>query len=45
MLSGTLRSAGGPVAVDGRVRGEDVSFRANGKHYRGRIHDGKLELR
>jgi precorrin-6B methylase 2 len=45
MLSGTLRSAGGPVAVDGRVRGEDVSFRANGKQYRGRIHDGRLELR
>ena len=45
MLSGTLRTAGGPVAVDGRVRGEIVTFRANGKRYRGRVHDGKLELK
>jgi precorrin-6B methylase 2 len=45
MLSGTLRTAGGPVAVEGRVRGEDVTFNANGKEYRGRMHGGKLELR
>jgi precorrin-6B methylase 2 len=45
MLSGTLRTAGGPVAVEGRVRGEDVSFKANGKQYRGRMNGGKLELR
>ncbi|HEX9183727.1 MAG TPA: class I SAM-dependent methyltransferase [Burkholderiales bacterium] len=45
MLSGTLRKAGGPVTVDGRVRGEEVSFKAGGKEYRGRINDGKLELR
>jgi precorrin-6B methylase 2 len=45
MLSGTLRAAGGPVAVDGRVRGEEVTFKAGGKQYRGRMNDGKLELR
>jgi precorrin-6B methylase 2 len=45
MLAGTLRAAGGPLAVAGRVRGEEVSFKAGGKEYRGRIHNGKLELR
>jgi precorrin-6B methylase 2 len=45
MLSGTLRATYGPVAVEGRVRGEEVSFKAGSKEYRGRIHDGKLELR
>ncbi|HET9735861.1 MAG TPA: class I SAM-dependent methyltransferase [Burkholderiales bacterium] len=45
MLSGTLRATGGPVAVDGRVRGEEVSFKAGGKQYRGRITNGKLELK
>jgi precorrin-6B methylase 2 len=44
-LSGTLRTAGGPVTVEGRVRGEEVSFKANGKQYRGRMNNGKLELR
>jgi len=45
MLSGTLRAAGGPVTVEGRVRGEEVTFKANGKQYRGRVNNGKLELR
>ncbi|HET9736071.1 MAG TPA: class I SAM-dependent methyltransferase [Burkholderiales bacterium] len=45
MLSGTLRAAGGPVTVEGRVRGEEVSFKAGGKEYRGRMSNGKLELR
>ena len=45
MLSGTLRAAGGPVTVEGRVRGEEVSFKAGGKQYRGRMNNGKLELR
>jgi len=45
MLSGTLRTAGGPVAVQGRVRGEEVSFTANGKRYRGRMNGGRLELK
>jgi precorrin-6B methylase 2 len=45
MLSGTLRGASGPVTVEGRVRGEEVSFKANGKSYRGRMNGTKLELR
>jgi precorrin-6B methylase 2 len=45
MLSGTLRAAGGPVTVEGRVRGEEVTLKANGKQYRGRLNNGKLELR
>jgi precorrin-6B methylase 2 len=45
MLSGTLRAAYGPVTVEGRVRGEEVSFKAGGKEYRGRVSSGKLDLR
>jgi len=45
MLSGTLRTANGPVTVEGRVRGEDVSFKAGGKEYRGRMNGKALELR
>jgi hypothetical protein len=45
MLSGTLRTADGPVPVAGRVRGEEVSFRAGGKDYRGRMNGEALELR
>jgi precorrin-6B methylase 2 len=45
MLSGTLRAAGGPVTVEGRVRGEDVTFKAGGKQYRGRMSNGQLELK
>lgn len=45
MLSGTLRTANGPKAVEGRVRGEEISFKAGGREYRGRLHGKKLELR
>jgi precorrin-6B methylase 2 len=45
MLSGTLRAAGGPVTVEGQVRGQEISFKAGGKTYRGRMNGGKLELR
>ena len=45
MLSGTLRTANGPVTVEGRVRGDEVSFKAGGKEYRGRWNSGKVELR
>ncbi len=44
MLSGTLRTGGGPVPVAGRVRGEEISFKAGGREYRGRFSGGKLEL-
>jgi hypothetical protein len=40
-----LRTANGPVTVEGRVRGEDVSFKAGGKEYRGRMNGKALELR
>jgi hypothetical protein len=46
MLSGTLRTAEGrTVPVEGRVRGEEVSFKAGGRQYSGRASGGKLELR
>jgi SAM-dependent methyltransferase len=46
MLSGTFRTEGKTVAIaNGRVRGEEISFKANGKDYRGRVTNGKLELK
>ena len=38
MLSGTLRTEGKTIAIaNGRVRGEEISFRAGGRDYRGRV--------
>ena len=45
MLSGTLRSEGKTLVLKGKVRGEEISFRAGGRDYRGRFNDGKLDLR
>ena len=45
MLSGTLLTGGVPVPVAGRVRGEEISFKAGGREYRGRFSGGKLELK
>jgi methyltransferase family protein len=45
MLSGTLRTGGTTFAVEGRVRGDEVAFRAGGKDYRGRMNGKQLELR
>jgi precorrin-6B methylase 2 len=45
MLSGTLRAAYGTVPVQGRVRGEEISFKAGGKEYRGRVSNGRLDLK
>jgi SAM-dependent methyltransferase len=44
-LSGTLTAEGKTYALEGRVRGENVSFTAGGKKYQGRVRDGKLEVR
>jgi len=45
MLSGMLRAGEKTLRVEGRVRGEDITFRAGGREYRGRV-DGKgLALR
>ena len=46
MLSGTLAAAGKTFAIEGgRVRGEELSFKAGGKEYRGRMNGKTLELR
>jgi SAM-dependent methyltransferase len=45
MLSGSLQAEGKTVALEGRVRGEDVTFTAGGKAYRGRMNGRTLELR
>ena len=46
MLSGTLSAAGKTFTVEeGRVRGEEISFKAGGREYRGRMNGKSLELR
>ena len=45
MLSGTLASGGRTLGVEGRVRGEEVTFSAGGREYRGRMKGKELELR
>jgi len=46
MLTGSFRTGGKTLAItDGRVRGEEISFKAGGKDYRGRVNNGKLELK
>jgi hypothetical protein len=46
MISGTLRTEAKTIAIaNGRVRGEEISFRAGGRDYRGRVTNGKLELK
>ena len=44
-LTGTLRGEGRTVPVEGRVRGEEVTFSAGGRDYRGRMRGKKLEVR
>jgi hypothetical protein len=45
MLSGTLHTASGQVlSVAGKVRGEDVTFTAGGRSYRGRLNGARLEV-
>jgi SAM-dependent methyltransferase len=46
MLSGTLRTkAGRTVPIQGKVLGEEVSFKAGGRDYRGRMNGSQLELK
>jgi hypothetical protein len=45
MLTGSLRTEGRTVALEGKVTGEDVVFNAGGKRYAGRINGKTLELR
>ncbi len=44
-LSGTLRTGGKTLALQGRVRGEEVVFTAGGREYRGKANGKSLELR
>jgi len=45
MLAGTLRTGGKTLALKGKVRGDEVSFTAGGREYRGRMNGSQLELR
>jgi hypothetical protein len=44
MLSGTLRTGGKTLALEGKVLGEQISFTAGGRKYQGRLNGKKLEL-
>ena len=45
-LSGTLRAEGRTVPIDrGIVRGEEITFKAGGREYRGKMNGTRLELR
>jgi len=44
MLSGTMRTAGRTFALKGKVNGEEISFSAGGRQYKGRLNGKKLEL-
>jgi SAM-dependent methyltransferase len=44
MLSGTMHTEGRTVPVEGKVLGEQVTFTAGGKQYRGRVKSKQLEL-
>jgi hypothetical protein len=44
MLTGTLRTGGKSVPLEGKVRGEDISFTAGGKQYHATMKGKQLEL-
>jgi len=44
MLSGTLRTGGKTLVLEGKVGGEQFSFTAGGKRYQGRLNGKQLEL-
>jgi SAM-dependent methyltransferase len=45
MLTGSLKTGGNTYALEGKVRGEEVSFTAGGKKYSGRMNGRTLELK
>jgi SAM-dependent methyltransferase len=45
MLTGTLTAGGKTFALEGRVRGDEVSFKAGGREYRGKMNGRNLEIR
>jgi hypothetical protein len=44
VLSGTLHAEGKTYALEGKVRGEEISFNAGGKSYTGKLNGKALEL-
>ena len=44
-LSGTLTSGGASFPLEGKVRGEDISFTVQGRNYTARMNGKNLELR
>ena len=44
MLTGTLRSSGRTVVLQGKVNGEEVAIKAGGRDYRGRMNGKRLQL-
>jgi len=44
-LSGTLRTEGKTLALEGKVNGEEIAFKAGGREYRGKVNGKTLELR
>jgi precorrin-6B methylase 2 len=44
MLSGTLSTPYKTVPIEGKVRGEEIAFKAGGREYHGRLNGGKLKL-
>ena len=45
MLSGPLRAEGKTFALQGKVNGEEITFKAGGKEYKGRLNGKQLELK
>ena len=45
MLSGTFKTDGRTLALQGQVRGEEIAFKAGGREYRGKLNGKTLELR
>jgi hypothetical protein len=45
MLTGTLRTKEKTVPLEGKVRGEEITFKAGGKEYHGRLNGKQLELK
>lgn len=43
MVSGTLRTNAGPQALNGKLRGDDISFTAGGATYAGRVNALSIE--
>jgi precorrin-6B methylase 2 len=44
-LSGTLRTKDKTLALEGKVRGDEIAFEAGGREYRGKMNGKQLELR